>query len=67
MITMRVAPARAAEFRAWQERLVIAESRFPGFLGHRFEQPLHPRRTVLLGTLLVAGLYALFLVLFSPL
>src|SRR5262249_36582285 len=40
MITMRVAPARATEFRAWQERLVIAESRFPGFLGYRFEQPL---------------------------
>jgi uncharacterized protein len=40
VITMRVNPAHATEFRDWQERLVAAESRHPGFLGYRFEQPL---------------------------
>ena len=40
LVTMRVKPGRETEFRAWQERLVAAEVRYPGFRGYRFEQPL---------------------------
>jgi antibiotic biosynthesis monooxygenase (ABM) superfamily enzyme len=40
VITMRVRPDRVPDFRDWQERLVVAETRYPGFQGYRFEQPL---------------------------
>lgn len=40
VVTHRVPPERVDEFLAWQERLRLAETKFPGFRGSEIFQPI---------------------------
>jgi antibiotic biosynthesis monooxygenase (ABM) superfamily enzyme len=40
VITTRVRPGQEASFRAWEQRIAIAQARSPGFQGYRFEPPI---------------------------
>jgi antibiotic biosynthesis monooxygenase (ABM) superfamily enzyme len=40
VISSRVRPGQEAAFRAWEQRIAIAQARSPGFQGYRFEPPI---------------------------
>ena len=40
VITTRIRPGCAAEFRRWEQRIAAAQARAPGFQGYRFEPPI---------------------------
>ena len=40
VITTRIKPGQEAAFRAWEQRIAVAQARSPGFLGYRFEPPI---------------------------
>jgi antibiotic biosynthesis monooxygenase (ABM) superfamily enzyme len=40
VITTRVKPGQEAAFRAWEQRIAVAQGRSPGFQGYRFEPPV---------------------------
>jgi len=40
VITTRVKPGQEAAFRAWEQRIAVAQARSPGFQGYRFEPPV---------------------------
>jgi antibiotic biosynthesis monooxygenase (ABM) superfamily enzyme len=40
VITTRVKPGQETAFRAWEQRIAVAQARSPGFQGYRFEPPI---------------------------
>lgn len=40
VITTRVKPGHEEAFRAWEQRIAVAQARSPGFQGYRFEPPI---------------------------
>jgi antibiotic biosynthesis monooxygenase (ABM) superfamily enzyme len=40
VISSRVRPGQEAAFRAWEQRIAIAQAKSPGFQGYRFEPPI---------------------------
>jgi uncharacterized protein len=40
VISTRILPGQEEQYRAWQSRIVAAESRFPGFEGSKLEPPI---------------------------
>jgi antibiotic biosynthesis monooxygenase (ABM) superfamily enzyme len=40
VITTRVEPGQETAFRAWEQRIAVAQARSPGFQGYRFEPPV---------------------------
>jgi hypothetical protein len=40
VISSRVRPGQESEFRAWEQRIAIAQAKSPGFQGYRFETPI---------------------------
>lgn len=40
VISTRVKPGKEAEYRAWERRIAVAQSRAPGLQGYRFEPPI---------------------------
>ena len=40
VISSRVRPGQEAAFRAWEQRIAIAQAQSPGFQGYRFEPPI---------------------------
>jgi uncharacterized protein len=39
VISTRIKPGQEAAYRAWEQRIALAQSRAPGFQGYRFELP----------------------------
>jgi antibiotic biosynthesis monooxygenase (ABM) superfamily enzyme len=40
VIATRVRPGQETAFRAWEQRIAVAQARSPGFQGYRFEPPI---------------------------
>jgi uncharacterized protein len=40
VISTRVLPGKEAEYRAWERRIAMAQSKAPGLQGYRFEPPV---------------------------
>ena len=40
VISSRVRPGQEAAFRAWEQRIALAQAKSPGFQGYRFEPPI---------------------------
>jgi antibiotic biosynthesis monooxygenase (ABM) superfamily enzyme len=40
VITNRIKPGQESAFRAWSQRIAVAQARSPGFQGYRFEPPI---------------------------
>jgi antibiotic biosynthesis monooxygenase (ABM) superfamily enzyme len=40
VISTRIKPGKEAAYRAWEQRIAVAQSRAPGFQGYRFEPPV---------------------------